>query len=123
MTHTILIVDDNDLNLDLLGKILEMEGYRIMKAINGNEAVEAIIREMPDLAILDVMMPDIDGYELCRKLRQPPLNVKIPIVMLTAMNPEMEKEHALDAGANEIWSKPFEMDVFTRRLRELLNAS
>jgi DNA-binding response OmpR family regulator len=123
MTHTILIVDDNDLNLDLLGKILEMEGYRIMKAINGNEAVEAIMREMPDLAILDVMMPDIDGYELCRKLRQPPLNVKIPIVMLTAMNPEMEKEHTLDAGANEIWSKPFEMDVFTRRLRELLIAS
>jgi len=121
MKHTILIIDDNDLNLDLLGKILEMEGYRIMKAMNGKEAVEAIQREMPDLAICDVMMPDIDGYSLCRKLRQPPLNVTIPIVMLTAMNSDIEKEHALAAGANDIWSKPFEMDVFTKKLRAMLD--
>jgi len=123
MTYSLLIVDDNDINLDLLGKILELEGYRVIKAHDGAEAIRAATQELPDLAILDVMMPDIDGYELCRKLRQPPLNLKIPIVMLTAMNSEMERKNALDAGANDIWSKPFEMDVFTRRLGKYLKAS
>ena len=123
MTHSILIVDDNDVNLELLGRILELEGYRIMKAYNGMAAIQSVMNEMPDLAILDVMMPDIDGYELCRRLRQPPLEIKIPIVMLTAMNSDTENEHALEAGANEIWSKPYQMEVFTGRLRELLKNS
>jgi CheY-like chemotaxis protein len=123
MKHSILIVDDNDVNLELLGRILEMEGYRIMKAHNGMAAIQSVMNEMPDLAILDVMMPDIDGYELCRRLRNPPLEIKIPIVMLTAMNSDTEKAHALEAGANEIWSKPYQMDAFTDRLRELLKSS
>jgi DNA-binding response OmpR family regulator len=78
---------------------------------------------MPDLAILDVMMPDMDGYELCRKLRQPSISAKMPIIMLTAMNSPLERQMALEAGANDIWSKPFDMDVFRRRVDELLKAS
>jgi CheY-like chemotaxis protein len=123
MTNSILIVDDNDINLVLLGKILEMQGYRVMKAHDGTEAIQAIMQQMPDLAILDVMMPGIGGYDLCRKLRQPPLDVKIPIVMLTAMNTEGERENALAAGANDIWSKPFDMELFCRRIGELLKTS
>jgi CheY-like chemotaxis protein len=65
-------------------------------------------------------MPDMDGYELCRILRQPPLNARIPIVMLTAMSSEEEKRLALAAGANDIWSKPFDMDVFRKSVGELL---
>jgi DNA-binding response OmpR family regulator len=76
---------------------------------------------MPDLAILDVMMPDMDGYELCQKLRQPPLNVTVPIILLTAMNSSMERSLALKAGANDIWSKPFDMELFRKRVGELLN--
>ncbi len=78
MTYSILIVDDNDINLVLLGKILELEGYQISKAHNGTEAIQAVMNRMPDLSILDVMMPDISGFDLCRKLRQPPLSVINP---------------------------------------------
>ncbi|MGB8213777.1 MAG: response regulator [Anaerolineales bacterium] len=121
MPYTILVVDDNDMNLSLIAKILELEGYRVTGARNGMEAIQSVLNHMPDLAVLDVMMPDMDGYELCRKLRQPPLNTKGPIVMLTAMNSEIERKQALEAGANDIWSKPFDLDLFRKRIGELLN--
>jgi CheY-like chemotaxis protein len=120
MPNQILVVDDNDLNRTLIAKILELERYQVTLAGNGTEAIQAVTRAMPDLAILDVMMPDMDGYELCRILRQPPLNARMPIVMLTAMSSEEEKRLALAAGANDIWSKPFDMDVFRKSVGELL---
>jgi two-component system sensor histidine kinase ChiS len=120
MPYSVLVVDDNDMNLMLIAKILELEGYQVASARNGREAIQSVVAKMPDLAILDVMMPDMDGYELCQKLRQPPLNVNIPIVLLTAMNSEMEKSLATKAGANDIWSKPFDMELFRRKVGELL---
>ena len=123
MPFQILVVDDNDINLVLLGKILELEGYQVRMAHNGSEAIQSIINIKPDLALLDVMMPDMNGYELCRKMRQPPISAKIPIVMLTAMNCEGERELALDAGANDIWSKPFDMNLFRRRIGDFLTNS
>ena len=120
MPYSILVVDDNDMNLTLVAKILELEGYRVVLARNGREAIHAVKLSMPDLAILDVMMPDMDGYELCQKLRQPPLNVVVPIVLLTAMNSDMERSLAIKAGANDIWSKPFDMELFRRRVGDLL---
>ena len=120
MPYSILVVDDNDMNLTLVAKILELEGYRVVVARNGREAIHAVELSMPDLAILDVMMPDMDGYELCQKLRQPPLNVVVPIVLLTAMNSDMERSLAIKAGANDIWSKPFDMELFRRRVGDLL---
>ena len=122
MPYHILVVDDNDLNLSLIAKILELESYRVTVAHNGMEAIQAVIQCMPDLAILDVMMPDVSGYELCHRLREHPLNVTAPIIMLTAMNSEMEKAEALKAGANDIWSKPFDMETFRRRVGGLLKA-
>ena len=120
MPYSVLVVDDNDMNLTLVAKILELEGYRVVLARNGREAIHAVELSMPDLAILDVMMPDMDGYELCQKLRQPPLNVVVPIVLLTAMNSDMERSLAIKAGANDIWSKPFDMELFRRRVGDLL---
>jgi CheY-like chemotaxis protein len=120
MAYHILVVDDNDLNLVLLAKILELEGYDVTMAHNGVEAIQSIVQEIPDLALLDVMMPEMNGYELCRKLRQPPLSTEMPIVMLTAMSSEGERKQALEAGANDIWSKPFDMNVFRLRIGELL---
>ncbi len=120
MPQHILVVDDNELNLTLIGKILEMEGYQVTSAKNGTEAIGAVESAAPDLAILDVMMPDMDGYELCKKLRQPPLNSRFPIVMLTAMTSPEERRLALDAGANDIWAKPFDMDVFRKSVVDLL---
>ena len=84
------------------------------------DAIQSIEQKMPDLALLDVMMPEMNGYELCRKMRQPPFSMEIPIVMLTAMSSEGERVQALEAGANDIWSKPFDMEVFRTRIGELL---
>jgi CheY-like chemotaxis protein len=120
MTFHVLVVDDNDINLALVAKILELEGYQVKSARNCKEALQSIAEKMPDLAILDVMMPDMDGYELCRKFRQPPINAAMPIVMLTAMNSPTEKALALGAGANDIWSKPFDMDIFRQRVGAML---
>ena len=120
MTYTILVVDDNEMNLSLMSKILELEGYQVRLAYTGIEAIQSVIQKMPDMAILDVMMPDINGLELCRRLRQPPLNVTVPIVLLSAMNAETEKERVVEAGANDIWAKPFDLEVFRRRVGELL---
>jgi CheY-like chemotaxis protein len=121
MANTILVVDDNEMNTTLVGKILEMDGYKVSVACNGMEAIQSVMQHMPDMAVLDVMMPDMNGFELCRKLRQPPLNATMPIVILTAMNSEIERQHALEAGANDIWSKPFDMELFRRRIGELMN--
>jgi CheY-like chemotaxis protein len=121
MANTILVVDDNEMNTTLVGKILEMDGYKVSAAWNGMEAIQSVMQHMPDLAVLDVMMPDMNGFELCRKLRLPPLNATMPIVILTAMNSEIERHHALEAGANDIWSKPFDMELFRRRIGELMN--
>jgi CheY-like chemotaxis protein len=120
MSYHILIVDDNEMNLFLLAKILELEGYQVTIAHNGIEALQLAVQKIPDLALLDVMMPEMNGYELCQRMRQPPFNKEMPIVMLTAMSSDGERAQALEAGANDIWSKPFDMEVFRRRIGELL---
>jgi CheY-like chemotaxis protein len=121
--YQILVVDDNDMNLLLITKILELDGYHVSTANNAEQAILAMMKQVPDLAVLDVMMPDMDGFSLCKKLRQPPLNISAPIVMLTALNTSLDRQHALQAGANEIWSKPFDLDLFRKRIGELLNSS
>ena len=123
MPKNILVVDDNEMNLMLIAKILELDGYKVMLASNGMKAIQSVVQHMPDLAVLDVMMPDMNGYELCRKLRQPPIKATVPIVLLTAMASDTEKKQALEAGANEIWSKPFDMELFRRRMADLLNTA
>jgi len=120
MPYHILIVDDDEMSLILLEKILELEGYRVTIAQNGMQAIQSVLENKPDLALLDVMMPDMNGYDLCRKMRQPPLSTGMPIVMLTAMNSETERAQALEAGVNDIWSKPFNMEIFRQRIGDLL---
>lgn len=117
----ILIVDDNEINLKLLSKVLELGGYQVVTARSAKDAIQHVQGSLPDLALLDVMMPDMDGYELCRCLRQPPINASFPIIMLTAMSDEVERNLALKAGADDLWSKPFEMDEMRSRLDALLN--
>jgi CheY-like chemotaxis protein len=120
MPYHILVVDDNDMNLALLSKILEYEGYQVSTAQTGNAAIQLAVENMPDLAILDVMMPEMSGYDLCRKMRLPPFRKKFPIVLLTAMSSDEERTLALEAGANEVWNKPFDLDLFRQRVGELI---
>jgi CheY-like chemotaxis protein len=117
----ILIVDDNEINLKLLSKVLELGGYHVTTARSAKAAIQQVGESLPDLALLDVMMPDMDGYELCRTLRQAPINASFPIIMLTAMSDEVERNLALKSGADDLWSKPFEMDEMRSRLDDLLN--
>ena len=86
MPAHILIVDDNELNLKLASTVLEKEGYQTSTALNGKEALARANKAPPDLAILDVMMPDMDGYELCKRIRETPSLANIPVIMLTALS-------------------------------------
>jgi CheY-like chemotaxis protein len=120
MPHSILVVDDNEMNITLVAKILELDGHTVRRACNGKEAIQSVVQQMPDLAVLDIMMPDMNGFDLCRRLRQPPLKVTVPIVLLTAMKSATEEQQAAEAGANDIWSKPFDLELFRQRIGELL---
>ncbi|KAF0108236.1 MAG: histidine kinase [Anaerolineaceae bacterium] len=120
MSHRILVVDDNALNLDLVGKILGLEGYEVITAESGDEALQKVGAFQPDMAILDVMMPDMDGFELCRRLRRLPECAGIPVIMLTASSSESDKIEAQNAGANDLLGKPFSMDTLRAHIHAFL---
>ena len=107
MAAHILIVDDNELNLKLATHVLQKNGYQTSTALNGFEALEMTKTSVPDLAILDVMMPDMDGYELCTRMRENPKLKHIPIIILTALSSVDDRLKAFDVGADDFLSKPF----------------
>ncbi|MBN2387137.1 MAG: response regulator [Anaerolineales bacterium] len=116
----IFVVDDNEVNLTLVAKIMEMEGYRVTTACCGQEALQGFIQFQPDLVVLDVNMPDIDGFTVCRRLREPPINATVPIIMLSATAEESDRRQALNSGANDMISKPFDMEDLRDRIRSLV---
>jgi CheY-like chemotaxis protein len=120
MTPRILVVDDNVINLDLIRKILHLEGYEVIIAESGVEALEKIQLHKPDLALLDVIMPDMNGYELCRRVRQLPEGKTIPVIMLTAASSETDRKEAIGAGATDMIGKPFDMDSLRTYIHSLL---
>jgi CheY-like chemotaxis protein len=123
MSLRVLIVDDNELTLTLVSKILELDGYQVDIAFNGADALQIIKLRQPDLAILDVMMPDINGYELCKRLRQDPFSLKIPILIMTAEGSDQDNGRALACGANYLLTKPFDNDVLRKLIRQMIPAS
>ena len=104
MDDKILIVDDEREIADLVALYLQNEGYQVFRCYNGSEALEVIDKEQPDLAILDVMLPDIGGFELCTKIRE---KYCWPVIMLTAKGEEMDKITGLSLGADDYMTKPF----------------
>ena len=123
----ILIVDDTPANIDILWKMLETEGYNISGVPNGRIALGLALNSQPCLILLDVMMPDMDGYEVCRRLKANPLTAHIPIIFITARSEPADIVKAFSAGGNDYISKPFYQEevksrILTRlRLRKLLN--
>ncbi len=120
MAAHILVVDDNELNLKLATKVLEKEGHKTSTALNGFEALAQATDNPPDLAILDVMMPDMDGYELCARMRENPKLKTIPIIMLTALSSVDDRLKAFDVGADDFLSKPFVPAELQARVKVLL---
>jgi len=116
----ILIADDNVQNVELLEVYLEELDCDIVKAYDGEETLEVIAREKPDLVLLDIMMPKISGYEICRKLKGDPAAHTLPILMVTALNESSDVERAIQAGADDFISKPIHKDDLIRRVRALL---
>ncbi|RSN71772.1 response regulator transcription factor [Actinomadura sp. WAC 06369] len=117
----ILIVDDEPAVREALAGSLEFEGYRTAEAADGAAALDAVAREHPDLVVLDVLMPRMDGLTACRRLRA--LGEAVPVLMLTARDMVGDRVTGLDAGADDYLAKPFELDELLARVRALLRRS
>ncbi len=117
MPISILVVDDNEMTLKLVSATLRGTEYEIHTASSGGEALQKVGGARPALAILDVMMPDMDGYELCKRLRQMPITAHIPIIMLTAFSEIDERMKAFDSGADDFIAKPFQPQELQARIK------
>jgi two-component system cell cycle response regulator len=120
MTARILIVDDVPANTRLLEAKLSAEYYQVISARNGLEALRMAREWQPDLVLLDVMMPGMDGFECCKKLKNDPVTLHIPVVMVTALGDPGERLRGLEAGADDFLTKPVEYDTLMARTRSLV---
>jgi len=123
MATCILAVDDSPLTLKLIASMLSPAGYEVVTASSGPEALAVVEDVQPDLIILDVMMPEMDGYQVCRSLRQIPLTAHVPILMLTALDSLENKIKGFEAGADDYMLKPFQATELGARVEALLRRS
>ena len=117
---TILVVDDAPPNVKLLRLILGAAGYRVLDAYSGPQALEILHRDRPDVMLLDVRMPGMSGYEVCRKIRQDPEFADLPVIMVTALSLAEERIAGIEAGATDFISKPFNKKELLARVRSCL---
>ena len=114
--RTILAVDDERDIIEMLDLLLGGEGYRVLTAGGGQEAIDLLVAERPDLVLLDIMMPGVDGHQVCRHIKSRPELAAIPVLMLTAKNDIAHIAQAVDEGADGFIAKPFDVEPFLRVL-------
>lgn len=116
---TILIVDDTPTNIDVVMRVLS-QIYHVQAAINGELALKIIAKKVPDLILLDIMMPGIDGYETCRRIKANPETANIPVIFLTAKSEAEDEEKGLSAGAVDYMAKPLSPPLLKQRIKTQL---
>jgi len=119
----ILIVDDEKDIVDLVAYNLEKEGYETLKALDGEKALQLVRTKTPDLVVLDLMLPGIQGLEVCKRIRKVPETAAIPIIMLTAKGEEIDKVLGLEIGADDYITKPFSVKELLARVKAVLRRS
>jgi two-component system alkaline phosphatase synthesis response regulator PhoP len=123
MTPRILMVDDEKDIVDLIAYNLEKEGYETLKALDGEKALQLVRTKTPDLVVLDLMLPGIQGLEVCKRIRKDPETAFIPIIMLTAKGAEIDKIVGLEVGADDYITKPFSVKELLARIKAVLRRS
>ena len=121
--HTIMVVDDNEPSRDALSRRLERRGYRILSAASGDQAVANARSAMPDLILMDLGLPGIDGWEATRQLKATPETRRIPVIALTAHAMSGDREKALAAGCDDFDTKPIELPRLIEKIEALLRAT
>jgi class 3 adenylate cyclase/CheY-like chemotaxis protein len=116
----ILVVDDTPANVKLLVDVLTVKGYALSSAVNGEEALLRIAAEPPDLVLLDIMMPGLSGYDVCRKIRANPATALLPVVLCTSLDPKQERVNGIEAGADDFIPKPINQQELFARVKSLL---
>lgn len=116
----ILLVEDNEMNRDMLSRRLERKGYDVVFAVDGEEAVMRAVSDAPDLVLMDIGLPGIDGCEATRRIRENPANGKLPIIALTAHAMSVDEARARDAGCNDFDTKPVDLPRLLGKIEALL---
>ena len=119
-TPTILVADDEEDLRELVSYRLSRSGYEVVEAVDGQEALELATERTPDLMVLDVMMPRLDGYELTRRVREQDSLRSVPVILLTARSQETDVSRGFDVGADDYLRKPFNPDELVARVRAVL---
>lgn len=120
MSPRILVVDDQRANVEMMAGVLRARGYEVLTALDGESALERVRAARPDIVVSDILMPGMDGYEMCRRLRADAATALLPVVLVTSLDPQKERIKGLEVGADDFLSKPVNWEDLFARVRSLL---